>query len=122
MSHHDHANCNHDHGHEDHGHEDHGHDHNHDHDHHAPDPGEVIAEKSPQDKLLIGICAIAMILLMSFIGSWMQIQVPTGGGHGEGAEHTEHAPQAGAETHAPETHASEIHAPEASAPATEPSH
>lgn len=103
---------------------DHEHSHTHDahgdhaHDHVEVDPGEVIAEKSPQDKLLIGICAIAMTMLMICLGTWMQIPTPTGGGHGEHHEHSEagehvpaqapHTPEAGAVS-VPETHENQSH-------------
>lgn len=102
MSHQDHSNSDHDHE-QNHATQDgHG---DHDHDHVAVDPGEVIAEKSPQDQLLIGACAIAMTLLMICMGTWMQIPTPTGGGHSEHSEtgHTEHAPVDATHTSTPTT-------------------
>ncbi len=114
MAHNETCNHDHDHGH-DHGHShDNGHDkHDHGHDHATEDPGEVIAEKSPQDQLLIGICAVAMILLMSFMGVWMQIQTPSGGGHeehGSGEAHSSLEPTLlPAENHAPAPHETQSH-------------
>ncbi|MDX2105933.1 MAG: hypothetical protein SFY67_05975 [Candidatus Melainabacteria bacterium] len=113
----DQSNCNQDHEHN-HAHDAHG---DNDHDHVAVDPGEVIAEKSPQDQMLIGVCAIAMTLLMICMGTWMQIPTPTGGGHSEHAENVEHS-EAGEHAPAqtphttesgavsvPETHESQSH-------------
>lgn len=87
-------------------HDDHAHDHDHDHDHEAVDPGEVIAEKSAQDRMLISVCAIAMTLLMICMGTWMQIPTPSGGGHNEHEEHSKASEQA---QHAPESHETQSH-------------
>jgi len=106
--HQDHSNCNHDHEHSHAAHDAHSdHAHDHDHDHVAADPGEVIAEKSAQDQMLIGVCAIAMTLLMICMGTWMQIPTPTGGGHTEHAAHSEAGEHA--QTPAPESHETQSH-------------
>ncbi len=119
QSHQDHSDSNHDHGHNHAAHDAHAdHAHDHDHDHVAVDPGEIIAEKSPQDQMLIGACVIAMTLLMICMGTWMQIPTPTGGGHSEHGEHHEssehapaqapHAPETGAHS-TPESHETQSH-------------
>ncbi len=110
QSHQDHSNCNHDHEHKHAAHDAHGdHAHDHDHDHVAVDPGEVIAEKSPQDQMLIGACAIAMTLLMICMGTWMQIATPTGGGHGEHVEHQAGDASHKAEPAVPAGHETQAH-------------
>lgn len=105
MSHHDHCDSNHEHDHKHSAHD--GHDHDHEHEHIAVDPGELIAEKSPQDQLLIATCAIAMTLLMICMGTWMQIPTPTGSGHQEHSEavHVEHAPKDATNAPVPTTNA-----------------
>lgn len=79
--------------------------HNHelDHEHHEVGPAqatEIVPETSPEDMTLSGLIVVCAIALMVGLGSWMQIEMPSGGGHGHGGEahesHESHeSPEAG---------------------------
>lgn len=79
------------------------HDHEHEHEHHEVGPAqatEIVPETSPEDMTLSGLIVVCAIALMVGLGSWMQIEMPSGGGHGHGGEaqesHDSHeSPEAG---------------------------
>ncbi len=82
----------------------HDHDENeHEHEHHEVGPAqatEIVPETSPEDMTLSGLIVVCAIALMVGLGSWMQIEMPSGGGHGHGGEahesHESHeSPEAG---------------------------
>lgn len=74
--------------------------HEHEHEHHEVGPAqatEIVPETSPEDMTLSGLIVVCAIALMVGLGSWMQIEMPSGGGHGHGGEaHESHeSPEAG---------------------------
>ncbi|MEZ4545644.1 MAG: hypothetical protein R3C24_17330 [Cyanobacteriota/Melainabacteria group bacterium] len=92
MSHHDHDEHNHE---LDHGHHEDG--------HHEVGPAqatEIVPETSPEDMTLSGLIVVCAIALMVGLGSWMNIEMPSGGGHGHGGEaHESHNSQESLESH-----------------------
>lgn len=70
---------------------DHNHDEHNDHGHHEAVPAhatEIVPESSFEDRSLVGLIVVCGVGLMIAMGGWMQIEQPSGGGHGHHGEST----------------------------------